>query len=258
MRRIVRFAFCCGIVHLLVAQAEASPFKGPMATGVFPYYGAATLRSQAIDKMNARLGNSPRLDQPLGFGNQDVYGANLHIWTNKRMYSFGLGIWNSQAALRGTSEFEGVTGAATLSLIGVEGIFNYRLIPSRSIPRQIRRKWYQGLNLYLGLVSGYSQINFKNSITDDERNVKMNYFYSGERFSAGSRVLLTWEVYTWLNIIVADINFRQLIPISSGVSVRSYIISGRDESALAPESLAKEFDKAILMGAAAFGLEILL
>ena len=229
-----------------------------MDVGVFPYYGVTTLRSPSIDKMNARLGNSPRLEQPLGFGNQNIFGGNLQVWTNRRKYGFGLGIWSSQASLRGRSDFEGVAGAATLSLIGTEGIFNYKLIPAKSIPQQLRRKWYQSFNLYRWLVTGYSQVNFKNSITDRERNVNMNYTYSGDRLSVGSRVLFTWEAYTWLTIIIADIHFRQLVPISSTIAVRSYLISGKDESALAPESLTKEFDKAILMGAATCGLEILL
>jgi hypothetical protein len=257
-RAVLIFALIGSVVQLFSDNAAAFPHKGPMDVGVFPYYGIATLRSPAIDKMNARLGNSPRLGQPLGFGNQDLYGGNLQVWTNRRKSAFGLGIWSSQASLRGRSDFEGVAGAATLSLIGVEGIFNYRLIPAKSPPPLLRRKWHQNFNVYLGLVTGFSQVNFKSAITDDEQNVNMNYIYSGDRLLAGSRILVTWEPYTWLSIIIADINFRQLIPISSSVSVRSYIISGREESALASESLKKEFDKAILMGTTAVGLEILL
>lgn len=253
----LNLALCCASLLILIGQAEASPFQGPIDVSIFPYYGMGKLHSLSIEKMNARLGNSPRLEQDLEFGDQDVYGVNFLVWTNRRKFGFGLGTWSSEAILRGRSAFEGVSGRATLSLLGVEGFFNYSLAAGKPTPMQLRRNWYQNLNLHLGFITGYSQISFTNVIKDRERNININYTYIGDRLSAGGRLLFTWDVYPWLTLILADVNFRQLISVGSNVSVRNYLISGRDEAALAPDSLTKEFKAAILMTAAAVGFELI-
>ena len=256
--RALAVAFTIGLLDGAFGWHAVAMARGrtTIEVGLSPYYGWSRVQSPAIDAMNERLGNSPRLSQPLKFGNQSVYGANLHIWTARKRYLFGLGGLTSTQALAGASGFDDVVGKAELSLSAgtLEG--GMRLFPWREARQGRRMPWWTRIRGFGTITAGYGNLSFRNVILDPEREIDVRYGYSDDRWLAGARLLVTYQVTDWLYVTLLDGRMATWQPIGGAVDVVGYIVSGRDESPLATQALLEDFENPIFQSMIVWGVEV--
>lgn len=256
LMRLLCFAFCVGLASPEPALANRKRESG---FGLLPCAGYGFLSGGSIDEMNKRLGNSPRLSQGSAFGRQFVYGVQAGYWAGNQRVYLGASYLESSKTLTGSSSFDGVSGASTLSLSGQLLQLGLRLAPLKTSfnPRK-PRGILERIKLTTMLSLGNIQLEHTNSVQDSGSFVDVSYSYSSLRLATGGQLVFAYALNHWFHLILFDARAHFLANLDSEVGIKSYTVSGRNEASLAESEIRKALGKDILMYQLLWGIEVTL
>lgn len=255
LRCCVACALWLGLCQLSLMSAPAFAKGGrDFEVGFQSFYGITNLDSAAVSRMNERLGNSPRLSHPYKFSRQPVYGGWLSLWTSKKRFVFGLGGWTSAMSLRARPNFDDVSGAASLGLVGFAGSAGMRLLPWSDKTSTRRAQWWTRFRGYGSVTLGASELDLAMRILDSERATDVSYRYISSMGSLGTRLHFAFDLTRWL-FLNFEVNTAFMQAVSSSLDIEMYTVGGRDETVLAKDKLLKEFGQPLLLSSIVFGCE---